>query len=81
VRFTETDKTFRREWINGRLKPQQHRFRRLQRHLLFENDVNEGGESGGASPHRRSAMRRQDLRQYFIASTKILRGLEQGFCR
>ena len=80
VRFTEINKTFRREWIDGRLEPQQHRFRGLQRHLLFENDVDECGESRAAPPHRRRAVGRKYPGQGFVARTQMLRRLDQGFC-
>ena len=79
VRFPEIDKTFWREGIDRRLKPQQHRFRRLQRDLLFENYVYECCKPGGASPHRWRAVSSKYSGEYLIARGEILCRLDQGF--
>ena len=78
--FADINKLLGCEWIDRRLEPQQHRFRGLQRHLLFENDVDECGESSAAPPHRRRAVGRKYPGQGFVARTQMLRRLDQGFC-
>jgi hypothetical protein len=81
MHFTQLNKSLRRERIDRRLKPQQHGLRRLQRHLLFEDDVYECGESGWTSPHRRRAIGPKNPRQCFVSRSQMLRRLDQRFRR
>ena len=71
VRIPKLKKSLRRERLNRRLESDKHRLRRLQRHLLFEDDVNESLKSGGAAPERRVAVNGVYLAQHLIARSQL----------
>ena len=79
MRLAKVNKVFRSEWINRGLQSNQHRLCRLQRDLLFENDVYECRKARGTSPHRWRAMRREDPGERFITRGQMLCGLKQSF--
>src|SRR5215213_365775 len=71
VTIAESNKLRRRERLNRPLKTHEHRLRRLQRHLLLENDVNESLKSGVAAPERRVAVHGVNSGQHLIARGEL----------
>src|SRR2546423_8723542 len=67
VILTNFNESKRSKRLNRSFESKQHRFRRLQRNLLFENYVHEGRESGCAWPEWRVAISRVDGSQRLIA--------------
>jgi hypothetical protein len=79
MRLAKVNKAFRREGVDGGLQSKKHRFRRLQRDLLFKNDVDESFESSGSSPHGRCAVGCEDPGERFVTRGQMPCGLAQSF--
>src|SRR5205085_12333153 len=79
VVFAEIEKTFRRKRLDRSVESREHRFRGTQRYLLFENDLYERGEAGGAAPQRWIAVDGVNVCEKRIARGKFARRQRQSF--
>ena len=79
VAITQLNKPQWRERLNRGFEPAEHRLRRLQRHLLLEDDVCECLKTSGSTPKRRSAVRCMYRRQRFVSRGELARRQRKTF--
>ena len=76
---TQLNKSFGHERMDCGLQSNKHRFRRLERYLLFKNDVDESLKASTTTPHWRCAVGCEDPGERFITRGQMPCGLAQSF--